>query len=159
MKPLRICLLSLSVLALLTSLSAAADGKKKGKGQNKSGPATEIVVSASFSFTFGNTETRLIQEWFRNPRNLEGLPPGLARSGSLPPGLEKQLVRNGSLPPGLQKKAHPLPNDLRSRLPQPPDGVQIVIVAGRVLAVHVQSSKILDLVADLTISLCGPWAN
>ena len=144
-------MLSLCLLALLASSGVAADGKNKSKG--KGAPATEIAVSASFSFTFGNTETGLIQEWFRNPRNLEGLPPGLARSGDLPPGLEKQLVRNGSLPPGLQKKIQPLPKDLRSRLPKPPDGVQIVIVAGRVLAVHVQSSRILDLVADLTISL------
>ncbi len=153
MKLLRICLLSLGLLALVTSAGAWADSKKnKGKGKSKSAPATEIAVSASFSFTFGNTETRLIQEWFRNPRNLEGLPPGLTRSEKLPPGLEKQLVRNGSLPPGLQKKIQPLPNDLRSRLPQPPDGVEIVIVAGRVLAVHVQSSKILDVVAHLMIT-------
>ena len=152
MKLLRICLLSLGLLALVTSAGAWADSKKN-KGKGKSAPATERAVSASLSFTFGSTETRLIQEWFRNPRNLEGLPPGLARSGDLPPGLERQLVRNGNLPPGLQKKIQPLPKDLRSRLPKPPDGVQIVIVAGRVLAVHVHSSRILDLVADLTIGL------
>ena len=145
-------MLALGLMALLTPPGAAADGRKK-KSKGKSAPSTEIAVSASLSFTFGSTETRLIQEWFRNPRNLEGLPPGLARSEKLPPGLEKQLVRNGRLPPGLQKKIQPLPNDLRSRLPQPPDGVEIVIVAGRVLAVHVQSSKILDLVANLTITL------
>lgn len=153
MKLLRICVLSLSLLAVLGSADAAADGKRtKGKGHGKSASVAEVAVSASFSFTFGNTETRLIQEWFRSPRNLEGLPPGLARSENLPPGLEKQLVRNRKLPPGLQKKIQPLPKDLRSRLPKPPGGVQIVIVAGRVLAVHVKSSKILDLVADLTIS-------
>ena len=150
MKRLRICMLSLGLMALLTPPGAADGRKKKGKG--KSAPATEIAVSASFSFTFGRTETRLIQEWFRSPRNLEGLSPGLSRSENLPPGLEKQLVRNGKLPPGLQKKIQPLPKDLLSRLPKPPDGVQIVIVAGRVLAVHVQSSKILDLVAGLTIT-------
>ena len=154
MKLLLSCVLSLSLLAILSSLCAAADSKKKrGKGQGKSSSVAEVAVSASFSFTFGNTETRLIQEWFRSPRNLEGLPPGLSRSEKLPPGLEKQLVRNGKLPPGLQKKIQPLPKDLLSRLPKPPDGVQIVIVAGRVLAVHVQSSRILDLVADLKIGL------
>ncbi len=126
MKLLRICLLSLGVLALVTSHGAFADGKKnKEKGKSKSAPGTEVAVSASFSFTFGNTETRLIQEWFRNPRNLEGLPAGLARSGDLPPGLEKQLVRNGSLPPGLQKKIQPLPKDLRSRLPKPPTAFRL----------------------------------
>ena len=154
MKLLRSGVLSLSLLAVLSSPGAATDSKKeKGSGRGKSASVAEVGVSAAFSFTFGNTETRLIQEWFRNPRNLEGLPPGLARSGDLPPGLEKQLVRNGRLPPGLQKKIQPLPKDLRSRLPKPPDGVQIVIVAGRVLAVHVQSSRVLDLVVDLTISL------
>ena len=151
MKLLRICVLSLCLIAVLTAPGAAADGRKK-KGKGKSPRATEVAVSASFSFTFGNSEARLIQEWFRSPRNLEGLPPGLARSENLSPGLEKQLVRNGRLPPGLQKKIQPLPKDLLSRLPKPPDGVELVIVAGRVLAVHVQSAKILDLVAGLTIT-------
>ena len=153
MKLLRSGVLSLSLLAVLSSPGAATDSKKdKGSGRGKSASVAEVGVSAGFSFTFGNTETRLIQKWFRSPQNLEGLPPGVARSQNLPPGLDKQLVRNGKLPPGLQKKIQPLPKDLRSRLPKPPDGVEIVIVAGRVLAIHVQSSKVLDLVADLTIS-------
>src|SRR5262245_20709748 len=33
----------------------------------------------------------------------KGLPPGLAKKGTLPPGLAKQLARNGHLPPGLEK--------------------------------------------------------
>ena len=143
MRPFGICMFSLSLLAVLTSPGAAADGKRR-KGEGKSGPTTEVAVSTSFSFTFGNTETRLIQEWFRNPRNLVSLPPELARSENLPPGLEKPSVYDGRLPPGLREKIHPLPKDLRSRLPKTPDGVEIVIMAGRVLAVHVQTSKILD---------------
>ena len=49
--------------------------------------------------------------WYEQPIYGEryGLPPGLAKRGQLPPGLQKHLWKHGSLPPGLQKKIGPRP--------------------------------------------------
>ena len=149
MKSLRITMLLLGLVVALTLPDMAMEKKqKKGKGT----PGSHGGVTASVSFTFDKAETQLVRDWFTNPRNVAGQPPGLAKREQLPPGLERQLVRNGTLPPGLASKIKPLPVQLRDRLPRPPDGVEIVIVGGRVLAVHVQTSKILDLVADLTVT-------
>jgi hypothetical protein len=148
MKTFRVTALLLT-LALAVSVPGLA---LEGKAKKRKGPAgSQDGVSASVSFSFGKTEIQLIRDWFTNPRNVSGQPPGHAKREELPPGLQRQLVRNGTLPPGLEGRIQPLPVKLRKRLPQPPDGVEIV-VGSRVLAVHVQTSKILDLVADLVVS-------
>ena len=82
-------------MSLFTPLLMAGQGRGKGKGrgkpdQDEGGPSH-----------FRTEEVRAINEFY-HPAS--GLPPGLAKRGDLPPGLEKQLRRNGTLPPGLQKK-------------------------------------------------------
>ena len=78
-----------------------------------------------------------------------GLPPGLAKKGSLPPGLEKQLRRNGQLPPGLQKKIEPFPVVLEHRLPPPPPGCRRVMVDRWALLIHDSTNVVFDIL-DLT---------
>ncbi|GIK99395.1 MAG: hypothetical protein BroJett029_36040 [Alphaproteobacteria bacterium] len=73
----------------------------------------------------------------------KGLPPGLARKGSLPPGLAKQLARNGTLPPGLAKR---LPSDLVPLLPLRPDWQDVVIVDDKVLLIRRATNLILDII-------------
>lgn len=148
------------VLTVLLSLAlalpaAASQGKSKGKSKKgatsaRSGSGTS--VSGAVSITFGKGDIRLIRDWFGNPANVRGLPPGLAKRDRLPPGLQRHLERNGTLPPGLQKKIQPLPGSLRRRLPRVPNGVDIVFVAGNVLLLEVRTSKILDIVADIRIA-------
>lgn len=77
-----------------------------------------------------------------------GLPPGLAKRGSLPPGLQMQLERNGRLPPGLEKRS--LPPELRWKLRQY-DGVDHVIVDNDVLLVRRATGLILDIVKDVIL--------
>jgi hypothetical protein len=77
-----------------------------------------------------------------NGRKNKGLPPGIAKKGTLPPGLYKQLVRNGSLPPGLG--ATPLPYDLAVQLPPRPPGQRLLIVDDKVLLVQEATNLILD---------------
>jgi hypothetical protein len=78
-----------------------------------------------------------------NGRNKhKGLPPGIAKKGTLPPGIYKQLVRNGSLPPGLG--AMPLPYDLRMQLPPRPSGQRLLILDDKVLLVQAATNLILD---------------
>jgi hypothetical protein len=77
-----------------------------------------------------------------NKHKNKGLPPGIAKKGTLPPGIEKQLVRNGTLPPGLS--ATPLPHDLVVQLPPRPNGQRLVILDDKVLLVQAATNLILD---------------
>ena len=70
------------------------------------------------------TDERIIREWFSEPNNMKGLPPGLAKKDHLPSGLQKHLARNGQLPPGLQKKLQRLPPTLGQARKYVDDGTQ-----------------------------------
>ena len=140
------------LLALALALPAAAQKGKKGRKGGSSKTTTSTKSNVSVSFRFGRSDIRLIRDWFSNPQNTKGLPPGLAKREELPPGLKRHLERNGTLPPGLQKKIQPIPRSLKSQLPKMPAGIDIVFIAGNVLIVEVQTSwKILDIVTDIKI--------
>lgn len=97
-------------------------------------------------------ERRLIRSYYQSHYELyeqEGgkrkhkeLPPGLAKRGTLPPGLEKQLERNGTLPPGLEWRF--LPQDLRVQLPHRPSDQRLIIIDDRVLLIQAATNLILD---------------
>jgi len=76
-----------------------------------------------------------------------GLPPGLAKRDTLPPGLQRQLDEKGRLPPGLEKRA--LPTELADRLPPRRDGTEIVIVDRDVLLVQAATGLVLDAIAGI----------
>ena len=72
----------------------------------------------------------------------KSLPSGLAKRGTLPPGLQKQLVRNGTLPPGLEWRS--LPADLQVQLPHRPADQRLVILDDRVMLIQAATNLILD---------------
>ncbi|OEJ67695.1 hypothetical protein [Magnetovibrio blakemorei] len=72
----------------------------------------------------------------------KGLPPGLAKRSSLPPGLQKQYDKNGRLPPGLAKRD--LPDDLRSKLPRRVENQDVVEVGNDVVLIDRATGVILD---------------
>jgi hypothetical protein len=76
-----------------------------------------------------------------------GLPPGLAKKGKLPPGLQKQLERNNRLPPGLAK--NPLPYEAASNLPPAPAGTERAIVDTSVVLLEKGTGVILDVLKDV----------
>ena len=78
-----------------------------------------------------------------------GLPPGLAKRESLPPGLQKQLDRNGRLPPGLAKRA--LPEDLEGQLPER-SITERLIVGDDVVLIEKGTDIILDVIRDVVRS-------
>src|SRR6185295_1117569 len=150
MKRLWTAILSASLSA--TAASAAVQGKSQGKGREEARkPETKSAKEAGKPGepVFATAEIRVIRDWFGNPTNLKGLPPGLAKKESLPPGLEKQLRRNGSLPPGLEKKIQPLPRDLEVRLPRLPDGQRRVIISGTVILLDNKRNLMLDVLANV----------
>ncbi len=80
----------------------------------------------------------------------KGMPPGLARRGALPPGLQRQLDRKGRLPPGLAKRG--LPGNLHGRLPRLPRGVERVIVGDDVLLIQAATGLVLDAIIGVAKS-------
>jgi len=84
-------------------------------------------------------------------KNHKNLPPGLAKKGTLPPGLAKQLARNGHLPPGLEYRG--LPQDLMSQLPPLDARYGYVIVDNRVMLIQRASNLILDVLEVAAIEL------
>lgn len=97
-------------------------------------------------------EKRLIRSYYQShydryeqeggKRKHKDLPPGLAKRGTLPPGLEKQLERNGTLPPGLAWRN--LPDDLIVQLPHRARDQRIVIIDDRVMLIQAATNLILD---------------
>ena len=81
----------------------------------------------------------------------KGLPPGIAKKGTLPPGIAKQLARNGQLPPGLEY--HPLPHDLIVQLPPLQPGHRYVIADNRVMLIQAASNLILDVMTVAALDL------
>jgi hypothetical protein len=77
----------------------------------------------------------------------QGLPPGLARRDTLPPGLQRQLDERGRLPPGLAKRA--LPDSLRQKLPGRGPEVEIVVVDRDVLLIQAATGLVYDAIAGI----------
>jgi hypothetical protein len=81
----------------------------------------------------------------------KGLPPGIAKKGTLPPGIAKQLACNNQLPPGLEY--HPLPHDLIVQLPPVQPGYHYRIVDNRVLLIQAASNLILDVMTVAALEI------
>ncbi len=118
---------------------AAPQGKGRAKGQQKGSGAS----SGTVELRFRSQDVPVILDYYR-PGG--GLPPGLAKRGDLPPGLEKQLRRKGTLPPGLQKKLVPFPADLEARLPPLPVGYHRTRLGAWALLIQDATNVIFDVI-------------
>lgn len=77
----------------------------------------------------------------------KGLPSGLAKRDTLPPGLARQLKEKGRLPAGIAKRD--LPEDLLTQLPPRPDSQEVTVVEGDVVLVDKATGIILDVLKDV----------
>jgi hypothetical protein len=133
---------NLPVLLLSATLLTAPvfakkhDHENHDKGRGPSKHEEPVVV-------FRDQDRFAIQEYYRRGK----IPPGLAKHGGLPPGLEKQLRRNGTLPPGIAKKMTPLPVALERQLPPPPTECRRGIIDGQVVLYNAQTQFVLDVFA------------
>ena len=136
--------------AMLSNL-AWAQGQGRGRGGQQQPERTagdkvrEVLPPSEPVFT--TQERTLITNWFT--RNRSGLPPGLAKRETLPPGLEKQLRQKGTLPPGLQKKIQPLPVELERQLTPILTGYRRVVIAGNVIVMNPTTGLIYDIVRNV----------
>jgi hypothetical protein len=138
---------SLLLLALaFAGAQAFAQGKKQSP-QTAGEKVRTVLPEAERVFTV--QERTVIKDWFANPRNLSGLPPGLAKREKLPPGLERQLKERGKLPPGLQKKIQPLPPELDKQLRVLPTGWRRVVIAGNVIMMNEKTAVAYDILRNV----------
>ena len=168
----RSVLRAMSFALPLALLAPAALADQPGQnGAPGTQPAVAEAPDAADIF-IGELEKRIIRsyyerqlvtyqqspEWHEYEKNKgkkknkhKGLPPGLAKKGTLPPGLAKQLARNGHLPPGLEKRS--LPDDLIVELPPLQQGYRYVIVDDRVMLIKAASNLILDVLTVAALDL------
>ena len=168
-------LIGAAVPAALIAIPAFADqpGQNGAPGTPPVGTQTPVAQSPTVADIFiDELEKRIItdyyqrhlHEWEQSPEGRDykknkgkgknkqkGLPPGLAKKGTLPPGLAKQLARNGHLPPGLEYR--PLPQDLIVQLPPLQPAYQYRIVDNRVLLIQAASNLILDVLEVAAIEI------
>ena len=147
MKVRRVSTLGAAVLVFVGFAGAAAQGKKTETTSRTAGDKVrEVLPEAERVFTA--QERTIIKNWFGNPKNLSGLPPGLAKKEKLPPGLERQLRQRGTLPPGLQKKIQPMPLGLERQLRVLPTGYRRAVIAGNVVLMNEKTALIYDIVRN-----------
>ncbi len=104
----------------------------------------DVQVKVAFS----DNDRRFIHNYYRNKKiKRKGLPPGLAKKGKLPPGLQKQLKKNGTLPPGLAKRS--LPYDLEERLSPLPGGYVRLKVGSDIILMNGKTEVIVDIIHDI----------
>jgi hypothetical protein len=97
---------------------------------------------------FGDSDRQLIHDYYGHKKiKRKGLPPGLAKKGKLPPGLQKQLKKKGKLPPGLAKRN--LPFDLENRLTPIPRGYVRLKVGGDIVLMNEKTEVIVDIIHDI----------
>jgi len=80
-------------------------------------------------------------------KNMNSLPPGLAKKDNLPPGLQKQLEKNGKLPPGIAKRN--LPHELEDKLSPLPRGYVRLQVGGDIILMNNGSGVIVEIIHDI----------
>ena len=100
--------------------------------------------------SFGDRDREIIHNYYygqTHKKQNKGVPPGLAKKGGLPPGLQKQLVKRGQLPPGLQYQS--LPHDLEKRLSRIPDDYARVMIEGSFVLFDKRTNVIFDVINDL----------
>ncbi len=155
-------ILALGAIALLSSGEVRADSAPEP------GAAPPVQGEPGIGdIIIGEIERRILRDYYqrhyddwqresggkknKKNKNGNGLPPGLAKRGELPPGLAKQLVRNGQLPPGLQKRD--LPPDLLSQLPPLDPAYRYIVADDKVMLVRRATNVIMDILTVAAVDL------
>lgn len=103
---------------------------------------TSATVTAGVSITLSADQAARVRPYLQSEA-----PRGRGRSGGLPPGIVKNLERGKALPPGLAKGY--LPAQVVSTLPRLPQGLDYVVVAGKLLLVEAATQVIRDVLLDI----------
>src|SRR5690349_19282434 len=147
----------------LALLSRAGLADQPGQNGAPGSQASVAEAPGAVDIFMGEVEKRIIADYYRRhlyvyqqspewheyekskgkkKHKHKGLPPGIAKKGTLPPGIAKQLARNNHMPREIEY--HPLPPDLIVQLPPVQPAYRYVIVDNRVMLIQAASNLILD---------------
>jgi hypothetical protein len=149
------------VLAGLSGIAPTMAQSEPGAAQPAGPGVADIVIDEAARHILRNYYERNANAWViahpddyddgggngnkknkKNKNKHKDIPPGIAKKGTLPPGIYKQLVRNGQIPPDVHYQ--PLPPDLIVQLPPLAPAYQYVIVDDRVLLIQAATRAIMD---------------
>ncbi len=150
---MRLVLAAVAAVLLLSPPPAQA--------QSPTGQASSTIAQDPLGTIITELERQIIGRYYQDARahddqgkskknkgkGAKHFPPGLAKKGTLPPGLAMQLQRNGTLPPGLAKRN--LPDDLLSRLPKRHWGQELVAVDDDLVLIEQTTGLILDILENV----------
>jgi len=110
--------------------------------------AVEVETDDGYiKVVFNERDRRVIRRHYGKKRKYKRLPPGLAKKGTLPPGLQKRLDAGVSLPPGLQGRG--LPDELEDILSPLPKGYIRLKVGGSVVIMNKETEVVVDIIRDI----------
>ena len=93
---------------------------------------------------FSDQDRARIRNFYRSGKKAKSMPPGLAKRGELPPGLQKHIIRYGKLPPGLDGRR--LPVALARTLSPLPPGYIRLRAGGDIYLLHEKTRVVFDVV-------------
>jgi hypothetical protein len=152
MRSLLLVVFSALLMAPLGVAPAAAQSEPGAAAQPSVGEVVIDTVARRIMYDYYQRNAQAYQAYVvaepqggynKHKNKQKGLPPGIAKKGTLPPGIAKQLVRNGHLPPGLEYR--PLPPDLIVQLPALAPAYKYVIADDRVMLIQAATNVIMDI--------------
>ncbi|HSD69894.1 MAG TPA: anti-virulence regulator CigR family protein [Woeseiaceae bacterium] len=127
-------------IALLVSLGLLASACSAYSPAVPASQALNVSQTPVVSTSLTDAHIKMIRDYYA------GNDSGKGKKNGLPPGIAKNLQRGKPLPPGIAKQY--LPQDLLLRLPRPGDGLEYLVVAGKLLLVEVTTQVIREVLLD-----------
>jgi len=154
----KIHIIKIICLGLLLAASTTLAKDKTSKGA-RSADLAEVFhfgqpePAEQVKWGFSQEERRIVQSYLEDCRGKHGrhgktLPPGLskkvARTGKLPPGWQQKCVVGEIMPAAVYDQCHPLPGEVVTRMPPPPEPTLTVTIGGKVVRLLKATREILD---------------
>ena len=106
---------------------------------------------------FSEEDKEMLEAWQKGnasgKKSKKKLPPGLQkkvdRGGELPPGWKKKLEVGTVLEPQVDEVAKTLPEEILARLPDIPEGTEILEVGGEIVRVIESTREIVDILSGI----------
>lgn len=132
----------LTRVSLLAGLGLLASACNAHSPVAQPSPATSVAQTTVVSTSLTDVQVKMIRDYYAGA----GQGNGMGKKNGLPPGIAKNLQRGKPLPPGIAKQY--LPQDLLLQLPRPGNGLEYLVVAGKLLLVDVATQVIREVLLD-----------
>jgi hypothetical protein len=133
-------------LVIISALASCCMGCTGTTYVRTSGAPTVVSTSTTVAPSINADQTANIRAYVSSVSSANNSR-GRGRNGGLPPGIARNLERGKPLPPGIAKQY--LPPELTVTLPRLENGLEYVIVAGKLLVVEIATQIVRDVLIDV----------